>query len=55
MTGKVSETLQNDCLVCYLHKKLRLNLNKIHFNGNHGVLIDVLDLNSPATLKFSQV
>ena len=30
MTGKVSETLQNDCLACCLHK----TLGKIHYNDN---------------------
>ena len=42
MRGKISETLENDCLACYLHK----NLSKIHLDDNHSIIIDVLHKNS---------
>ena len=45
MIGKVSKTLQNDCLACCLHK----NPGEIHWNDNHSMIINILDQNSPLT------
>ena len=46
MIGKVSETLQNDCQACCLHKK---NFGKIYYNDINCIINDVLDQNSPSS------
>ena len=56
MMGKVTKTLQNDFLYCFV--AYRKNLGKIHWNDNHiklmfddnhSIIIDVLDQNSPSS------
>ena len=46
MTGKVSETLQNERLSGLL---LTYKIDKIHWNGNYFIMIDVLRQNLPQT------